>query len=203
MPPKKLAKQHQEDSFSPWKWHWKRIQPDLLISRFRVRFPFLCLCPRRWASHIPKTALIRRKRGVIPNVDQNTLASIYIVLLSQLLHSNFHPIPRKHNIFLLHFRASILADFLDDAVRNVRNNGENDNRDQENEERNEWLHFARNCSTNAIRETLSYSEIDKGVMLNFGEVCGLDWEICFQKVVRNVQMDKEASRQYPDRKSVV
>lgn len=35
-------------------------------------------------------------------------------------------------------------------------------------------------------------------MLNFGEVCGLDWEICFQKVVRNVQMDKEASRQYPN-----
>jgi len=28
--------------------------------------------------------------------------------------------------------------------------------------------------------------------------CGLDWEIYFQKVVRNVQMDKDASRQYPN-----
>lgn len=65
------------------------------------------------------------------------LAPIYIVLLTQLLHPNFHPIPREHNVFLLHFRASILADFLGNAVRNVPDNGENDDGDEEDDERNE------------------------------------------------------------------
>lgn len=64
------------------------------------------------------------------------LAPIHIILLTQLLHSNFQPIPCKHDVFLLHFRASILADFLDDVVRNVPDNGENDDGDEEDDERN-------------------------------------------------------------------
>lgn len=98
-------------------------------------------------THIPKPTLVRREGSVIPHIDKDTLSTILIRFILDLLHLHLHAVLAENHILLLHLLARVLADVLHNGVSHVPDAGEDRDEDEKKDEGEDVVLGLCHCKT--------------------------------------------------------
>jgi len=115
-------------------WQSYKVVDDLFFVRLALLSPTTL---RTFTLHIPKSTLVRGEGSVVPHIDEDTLRTVLIRLILDLLHIHLHTILGENDMLLLHLLTCGLTHVLDDAVDDVSDARKDSDEEEEENERDD------------------------------------------------------------------